>query len=136
DFYNVQKGIPEYIDASTWTLRIDGLVSKPQTLSLAAIKKLPTIEYVMTMECVENRIGGYLIGNGKWKGVALAPLLAASGIDPRATQVAIYGADKFASGHPLSRLRESDVMLAYEMNGAPLTPSHGFPIRLLVPGKF
>src|SRR2546423_12464063 len=58
DFYNVQKGLPEYIKAPEWQLRVDGLVRKPLVLSLAEIRKRPAVERVMTMECVENRIGG------------------------------------------------------------------------------
>jgi DMSO/TMAO reductase YedYZ molybdopterin-dependent catalytic subunit len=136
DFYNVQKGVPEQIDGATWKFRIDGLVSKPLEFSLANIRRRPASEKVMTMECVENRIGGYLIGNARWKGASLAALLAEAGVDARAKHAAIYGADWFSSGHPLERLLAADVMLAYEMNGAPLTPSHGFPLRILVPGKF
>lgn len=136
DFYNVQKGVPEQIDGASWRLRIDGLVRKPLEFSLADIRALPATEKVMTMECVENRIGGYLIGNARWKGVALAPLLAEAGVDARVQHVALYAPDRFSSGHPLARLMSGDVMLAYEMNGAPLTPSHGFPLRILVPGKF
>ncbi len=136
DFYNVQKGIPEYLDAKDWKLRIDGLVAKPIDLTLDQIKRLESVERVMTLECVENRIGGYLIGNARWKGTPLAPLLAQAGLDVRARHAAIYGADRYSSGHPLERLKDPDIMLAYEMNGAPLTPSHGFPLRILVPGKF
>jgi DMSO/TMAO reductase YedYZ molybdopterin-dependent catalytic subunit len=136
DFYNVQKGFPESIDAAGWKLRIDGLVRKPVELTLADIQKLPAVERVMTMECVENRIGGYLIGNGRWKGVPLAPLLAEAGVDPRAKYAAFWGNDRFSSGHPLDRIQAADVMLAYEMNRAPLTHAHGFPLRLMVPGKF
>jgi DMSO/TMAO reductase YedYZ molybdopterin-dependent catalytic subunit len=136
DFYNVQKGLPENIKAADWTLRIEGLVGKPVELKLDAIRALPAVERVITLECVENRIGGPLIGNARWKGVALAPLLATAGLDPRARCAAFYGNDRFSTGHPLERVTASDVMLAYEMNGAPLTASHGYPLRLLVPGKF
>jgi DMSO/TMAO reductase YedYZ molybdopterin-dependent catalytic subunit len=136
DFYNVQKGIPEYIKSADWKLRIDGLVRTPLELTLDAIRALPSVERVITLECVENRIGGPLIGNARWKGVPLAPLLASAGLDPRAHHAAFYGNDRFSTGHPLERITAADVMLAYEMNGAPLTASHGFPLRLLVPGKF
>jgi DMSO/TMAO reductase YedYZ molybdopterin-dependent catalytic subunit len=136
DFYNVQKGIPEYIKSADWKLRIDGLVRQPQELTLEAIRALPSVERVITLECVENRIDGPLIGNARWKGVALAPLLESAGLDPRAQHAAFYGSDRFSTGHPLERITADDVMLAYEMNGAPLTASHGFPLRLLVPGKF
>jgi DMSO/TMAO reductase YedYZ molybdopterin-dependent catalytic subunit len=148
DFYNVRKGFPESIDEADWRLRIDGLVRRPIEYTLADIQKRPAVERVMTMECVENRIGGYLIGNARWKGTPLAPLLAEAGIDPRARHAAFHGNDRFSSGHPLERVNAAvwskgdlgldgaDVILAYEMNGAPLTHAHGFPLRVLVPGKF
>jgi DMSO/TMAO reductase YedYZ molybdopterin-dependent catalytic subunit len=136
DFYNVQKGIPEYIKSADWKLRIDGLVRHPQEFTLEAIRALPVVERTITLECVENRIGGPLIGNARWKGALLAPLLASAGLDPRAHHAAFYGNDRFSTGHPLERITADDVILAYEMNDAPLTASHGFPLRLLVPGKF
>jgi DMSO/TMAO reductase YedYZ molybdopterin-dependent catalytic subunit len=136
DFYNVQKGIPEYIKEQDWKLRVDGLVHTPRELTLSAIRALPSVERVITLECVENRIGGPLIGNARWKGVPLATLLVSAGVDSRARHAAFYGGDRFSTGHPLERITAGDVMLAYEMNGAPLTASHGFPLRLLVPGKF
>ncbi|SRR5579871_6916988 len=136
DFYCVQKGLPEYIKEQAWKLRIDGLVRQPAQFTLAAIRDMPAVERVITLECVENRIGGPLIGNAKWKGVRLADLLASAGVEPRAHYAAFHGNDRFSTGHPLDRVVSPDVILAYEMNGAPLTASHGFPLRLLVPGKF
>src|SRR5258708_1784894 len=103
DFYNVQKGFPESIDAAGWKLRIDGLVHKPVELTLADIQKLPAVERVMTMECVENRIGGYLIGNGRWKGVAFAPLLAEAGLSGRAKTTRVCRKEPLLCGAPLQR---------------------------------
>src|SRR5579871_575592 len=136
DFYQVQKGLPEYIKEPEWKLRIDGLVRASVELTLAEIRTMPAEERVITMECVENRIGGPLIGNASWKGIPLKALFDRVSLDPRAHEVAFYGNDRFSSGHPLARVAQPDVMLAYEMNGAPLTASHGFPLRLIVPGKF
>jgi len=131
DFYNVQKGTPVRVDANLWRLRIDGLVDRPMSLTLEQVRSRPAIERLLTLECVDNRIGGYSIGNAMWKGVELAPLLAAS---PPARYAVLYGADGLTSGHPLEALQSA--FLAYEMNGQPLPVNHGFPLRILIPGKY
>jgi sulfite oxidase len=134
DFYNVQKGTPVRVDAGLWRLRVDGLVDRPVSLTLDQIRSRPAVERLLTLECVDNRIGGYYIGNAMWKGVELAPLLAEAGVRPEPRNVALYGADGLTTGHPLEALRSA--FLAYEMNGQPLPVNHGFPVRILIPGKY
>lgn len=134
DFYNVQKGSPWRVDGNLWRLRVDGLVARPISLTLSDVRSRAAVEHVLTLECVDNRVGGHYIGNAKWKGVELAPLLTEAGIRPEARYVVLHGADGLTSGHPCEALRSA--FLAYEMNGQPLPANHGFPLRILIPGKY
>jgi DMSO/TMAO reductase YedYZ molybdopterin-dependent catalytic subunit len=136
DFYNVQKGAPVRVDAARWRLRVDGLVERPLSLTLEEVRSRPAVERALTLECVDNRIGGYYIGNARWKGVELDALLREAGVRAEARYAVLYGADGLTSGHPLDRLQAGDVHLAYEMNGQPLPVNHGFPLRILIPGKY
>ena len=134
DFYNVQKGTPVRVDAGLWRLRVDGLVEHPVSLTLDQIRSRPAVERLLTLECVDNRVGGNYIGNAMWKGVELAPLLAEAGVRSGARHVVLYGADGLTTGHPLEALKYA--FLAYEMNGQALPVNHGFPLRILIPGKY
>lgn len=134
DFYNVQKGTPVRVNPVLWRLRVNGLVDHPLELTLDELRRRPAVDRVLTLECVDNRIGGAYVGTARWKGVELTSLLADAGVRPLASNVALYGADGHTTGHPLERLKSA--FLAYEMNGKPLPEYHGFPLRILIPGKW
>jgi DMSO/TMAO reductase YedYZ molybdopterin-dependent catalytic subunit len=81
------------------------------------------------------------LGTAVWKGVPLAKVLARAGLRPDVVEVLIEGADgegrkRFARSLPMSKALHPDTLLALEMNGAPLTRSHGAPVRLIVPGWY
>jgi DMSO/TMAO reductase YedYZ molybdopterin-dependent catalytic subunit len=137
DFYQVSKNIidPD-VDVNSWSLKIGGLVERPMQLSYADIKAMDAIEQYATLECISNRVGGDLIGNAQWKGIRLRTVLERAGIQPSVRDVILRAADGYSDSIPLERALQDGTLLVYEMNGAPLTPTHGFPVRLLVPGIY
>ena len=141
-------------DEATWTVDVDGLVDRPLTLSLADLRARPAVTRPVTMECAGN--GRALmppraesqpwldgaVGNAEWTGTPLPPILEEAGLQPDAVDLVFTGADHgiqgdveqdYQWGFSLADIVRDDVLLAYEMNGQPLPPQHGFPVRLLVP---
>ena len=151
-FFSVSHyGHPE-IDVNDWQLEITGLVENPMTLTMADLQSWPRQELDFTIECSGNHGFGWnwgLLGNARWGGVALAPLLHEAGIMDDAIEVAFYGTDageetvreqtitqNFARAMSLEDATAPYNMLCYEMNGAPLPARHGFPLRLIAPGWY
>jgi DMSO/TMAO reductase YedYZ molybdopterin-dependent catalytic subunit len=144
-------GDPE-VDLKSWQLEVTGLVRKPRTFSLTDLKARRRKSVIATLECSGNSSSpGFMgaIGNVKWTGTPLAPILRECGLLDRAIEVVFFGADEkiekirdndYAQhfARSLSRLDalRDDLLLAYEMNGEPLPPNHGAPLRLVVPGWF
>lgn len=145
------------IDEAKWSLRIGGAVQRQIGLDLDAIRRRPARTLPVTLECAGNGRGllrprpvsmpwlGEAIGTAEWTGTPLAPILEEAGIGDDAVEVVFWGADRGVQGeeeHDYARslrLEEAlrpDVLLAYEMNGRPLAPQHGYPLRLLVPGWY
>jgi sulfane dehydrogenase subunit SoxC len=138
------------VDASEWRLRVDGLVDRELVLSLAELRALPAREIVAAIECFGNPLEPDAptrrAANVVWRGTPLAGLLARADARPEATCVWLEGldtgafadkpVDRYRKDLPLERVIEGDVLVAYEMNGAPLTHEHGFPARIYVPGYF
>jgi len=144
--------IPE-VKLPEWKLEISGLFDKPQTLTLDDLKKLPRVELVSVLECAGNgrsfyqpRVAGAQwrfgsVGNARWTGVRLRDVLKRAGLKPEATQLLMDGADvpmgtmpKFQRTLDVRKALDPDTMLAWEMNGQPLTADHGFPLRVIAPG--
>ena len=136
EFYVTSKGLTPRVDRDRWQLRIDGLVSSPLSLGFADLLALPPVEKELTLECISNPIGGNALGNAKWTGTPLLPLLERAGPSKEASYAILYAADGFTTGHPLSRLLNKENFIAYRMNGQALPPDHGYPARLFIPGKF
>jgi DMSO/TMAO reductase YedYZ molybdopterin-dependent catalytic subunit len=136
-FYNVSKNfIDPNVKADGWSLSIGGLVEQPLTLSYDELKALPPVEQPATLCCISNEVGGDLMGNGVWKGVRLADLLATARVKPGAVKAVFHCHDDYRDSIVLERALNPGTLLAYEMNGAPLTDKHGFPVRLIVPGIY
>jgi DMSO/TMAO reductase YedYZ molybdopterin-dependent catalytic subunit len=142
-------GIPQ-IDAAAWRLEIGGLVRKPLSLSLDDIRAFPKTEIESFIKCAgfphDATINTRAVSNAVWGGARLADVLDAAGIASHARYLwasapdhgtyARWSAPRYVKDMPLERARERDVLLAYEVNGAPLPATHGFPLRLFVPGFY
>jgi DMSO/TMAO reductase YedYZ molybdopterin-dependent catalytic subunit len=144
------------VDAANYKLRLTGLLNKPLEFSLEQLKRRPFIEQVVGFECGgnSNNTLNRLAGNARWGGTSLSALLNEAGLAANAREVVFFGADKgpevvthgrggpqeveqhFGRSLPREDALRAEVMLAWEMNGAPLTVSHGFPVRLVVPGWY
>jgi sulfane dehydrogenase subunit SoxC len=152
----IHYDIPQ-VDVASWRLAVDGRVSSELSLDLAALRSLPSHEVVATMECAGNGRARLAprpvsqpwlleaVGTGRWRGALLRDVLAQAGVAPEATEVLFTGLDRgieneeeqlFQRSLALADALEPDVLLAYELNGVPLPPQHGFPLRLLVPGWY
>jgi DMSO/TMAO reductase YedYZ molybdopterin-dependent catalytic subunit len=152
----VHFDIPD-VDAAKWRLAVGGLVSKPMSLTLNEIKKRPVRKIAATMECAGN--GRALmsprpisqpwmveaVSTARWTGTPLRGVLKEAGLSSEATEILFTGRDRGVQGDELQYYQRSlsaseasrgEVLLAYEMNGLPLQPQHGFPLRLLVPGWY
>jgi DMSO/TMAO reductase YedYZ molybdopterin-dependent catalytic subunit len=137
-FYRVDTAIvvPQVI-AESWSLRIHGMVDRELTLSYADLLALPLVERDITLTCVSNPIGGPYVGNARWVGALLAPLLKKAGVNAGSDQILSKSADGFTCGTPVAAVMDGrDAMLAVEMNGQPLPLEHGFPVRMIVPGIY
>jgi len=133
-------------------LRITGLVDRPTSLTLEQIREMPSETYMAVLECGGNglapRFSG-AIGNMRWTGTRLMPILERAGISADAVEVVFFGADKgeeeirgdtyeqqFTRSLPLRQPVVEAAMLSYEVNGMPLSMVHGSPLRLVVPGWY
>jgi DMSO/TMAO reductase YedYZ molybdopterin-dependent catalytic subunit len=136
DFYITSYGGTPSVDANRWSLKIHGLVRQPLTLSFADIARMPSIRRILTLECIGNPPNGDAIGNAEWTGVELKPLLDRAGIKQNAVYAAMRAADGYYTGIPIAELMREENWLVYRMNGEPLPPEHGFPLRIFIPGKY
>ena len=145
------------VDIAKWRLTVGGLVSKPMALTLDEIRKRPVRRIASTMECAGN--GRALmsprpisqpwlleaVSTAEWTGTPLRELLAEAGLSTGAVEILLTGLDRGVQGDELqyyqrslslSEANREEVLLAYEMNGLPLQPQHGYPLRLIVPGWY
>lgn len=149
--------VPYVASAAEWTLDIGGLVDKPLRLTLDELKNGPVRTLRVTMECAGNGRATIsprwqsqpwhheAIGTAEWTGTPLKALLERAGLQPRACDIVFTGRDRgidggneqnFARSLVPALAQSDDVLVAWAMNGAPLLPQHGFPLRLVVPGWF
>ncbi|MFE9251736.1 molybdopterin-dependent oxidoreductase [Streptomyces sp. NPDC007088] len=144
DFYRVDTAlvVPK-VNADTWRLRVHGEgVRGPLTLSFQDLLRRELIERDITLTCVSNEVGGPYVGNARWIGVPLAPILREAGVRPpsrggKADQLVARSVDGMTLGSPVETVMDGrDAMLALGMNGEPLPFAHGFPVRMLVPGLY
>ena len=141
-------------DEGSWTIEVDGFVDRPLSLSMADLRARPAVTRPITMECAGN--GRALmspravsqpwlleaVGNAEWTGTPLRPIIEEAGLRPEVVELLFTGADHGIQGEveqdyqwsfALDDILRDDVLLAYEVNGQPLPPQHGHPIRLVVP---
>lgn len=126
------NGIPAF-DAATWSLRVDGMVSKPMDLSYSNFMDLPQTEQTSLFHCVT----GWIVPNLKWKGVKLTDLFAKVQPKSNANFMTLYSMDgQYTDSISIGQGSKSDVMLAHSMNGAPLPAAQGLPVRLIIPEMY
>jgi sulfite oxidase len=158
-FYVRGHGPVPDIDPSVWRLRVDGLVERELSLSLETLQEAFVARTLTaTLQCAGNRRAGLIAvrdipgeapwgpgatGTASWTGVALADVLALAGPLDAAAHAGFEGADtsaeakppqRFGGSIPLDKASRPEVLLAWEMNGEPLPPIHGAPVRVVVPG--
>jgi len=129
EFFTVSIGDVPAIDGSTWRLEISGLVTNDLRLTYENFTSLPARTITAKLKCVEGPSG-----TAVWRGIPLKTLLDQAQIEPGAAEVIFYAADGYSSSLTLKEI-DDDVLLAFEMNGETLPADHGFPVRLVVPGK-
>jgi DMSO/TMAO reductase YedYZ molybdopterin-dependent catalytic subunit len=137
-FYYVSKnlaGDPQ-VDRASWRLEIGGLVNTPYALTYDQLSALPAVERYHTLECISNEVGGDLMSNGLFTGVALADVLNHAGIRPGASELIFRAADGYSDSLHLSQAIDARSLIVYLLNGEPLAQAHGFPARLLIPGLY
>ena len=153
DVYVVKHYNEPKIDPAEWQLELGGLVKKPAKFSLADIKSRRRKTVTATLECSGNNASAGFMGavaNVQWTGTPLAPLLREAEPFKRGIEVGFFAADggkeedrnkkeytaNFSRGLHIADAMRDDLLLCYEMNGEPLTPAHGAPVRLVTPGWF
>lgn len=139
DFYRIDTAfIPPTVDRDSWRLSVIGLVDHPVELTYDELVALPIIDQFVTIACVSNEVGGDLVGNAKWTGVALRDVLAMAVVQANADQLVGRSVDGFTAGMPVEWVMdESRVpMIAVGMNDEPLPRNHGYPARLIIPGLY
>jgi DMSO/TMAO reductase YedYZ molybdopterin-dependent catalytic subunit len=145
------------VDPGAFRVALGGRVERPLTLSLDDLRARPRVTLPVTMECAGNGRARFspryisqpwlteAVGTGEWTGTPLAPLLEEAGLLPGALEVVFTGLDRGVEGGvrqdyqralTVEEAMGADVLLAYELNGGPLPPQHGFPLRLVVPGWY
>ncbi|MFC8716649.1 molybdopterin-dependent oxidoreductase [Kitasatospora sp. NPDC057198] len=138
DFYRVDTALTlPQIDPRDWTLRIHGLVDRPQLLSFDDLLREPLEELDHTLSCVSNEVGGPYAGTARWLGAALPALLRRAGVRAGADQLVGRSKDGMTIGTPLESVLDGRrALLAVAMNGEALPVAHGFPCRSVVPGFY
>lgn len=145
------------IDADSHRLKFSGAFDSASDLTMSHIRSMPSKTVPVTMECAGNgraRVSPRshsmpwmyeAVGTSKWTGTELAPIIAAANPRDNVVEISFTGADygfDMGEGHffgrslTLEQLEKLDVLLVYEMNGAPLLPQHGAPLRIIVPGWY
>jgi sulfite oxidase len=158
-FYVRGHGAVPETDPAAWRLHVHGSVERELSLSLATLREaFREREETATLQCAGNRRAGLIAvrdipgeapwgpgatGTATWTGVALADVLALAGPLPEAAHVGFEGSDlspeakpaqRFGGSIPLDKASRPEVLLAWAMNGEPLPPVHGAPLRVVVPG--
>jgi DMSO/TMAO reductase YedYZ molybdopterin-dependent catalytic subunit len=144
-------------DERTWRLEIGGRVATPTTLTMEALRRRPAVTAPVTLECAGNGRARLdprpvsqpwleeAVGNAEWTGTPLRGLLEEAGVGPDAVEVLFAGADRGVQGGlehdyerslPLAEAMREEVLVAWAVNGRPLPPQHGYPLRLVVPGWY
>jgi len=139
DHYVVDKNVsPPRVDTDAWSLSIEGAVEDGREYTFEELRTHPDRrEMTVTMVCISNTVGGNLIGTTDWVAIPVRTLLEDAGVTEAAVDVVTRAADGYSEAIPWSVVRErEDIVLAVGMDGKTLPAEHGFPARLLIPGRY
>jgi len=150
DRFFVRTGYPGRLRPTTaWKVRVHGLVETPMEIPIEQLNREASDRGTHLLECAGNSRAAHFgfMSAASWTGVPLERVLKRAALSPRATQLLVSGFDEHTTLDPgsapgaswvfgLDQLRDSGAFLATEMNGAPLSPDHGYPLRLVVPGWY
>jgi len=145
--------VPAATGAEGWSLRIEGEVATPLSLSVSDLRALPAVTTTVTLECAGNGRAFFTppvagiqwkkgaVGTARWTGARLADVLRRAGVQDTGRFVHMTGADRplgtmppFVRHVPMDKAMHPDTVIAYEMNGQPIPPVHGAPLRAIIPG--
>jgi sulfite oxidase len=146
-FYVRNHFATPHITDADWKLQIGGRVSSPREVNYAEILRQSARTLTATLECAGNGVGMGGVSTATWIGVPLATLLKQAGLSPTVKHIRLIGTDRgievksqpplaFSRSIPLEKALDPDTLLAYQMNGSPLPPEHGYPLRAIVPGWY
>jgi DMSO/TMAO reductase YedYZ molybdopterin-dependent catalytic subunit len=132
-----QNPIDPAPSTAVWRLEVTGLVGNAGSYTYDEVQKLPSTSRAITLECIANGPGGHLMSTAIWQGVTLRTLLAQhGGALANASYAAFYSVDGYNMSLPLDEVLAADALLAWRMNGAELPLRHGYPMRVLIPGRY
>jgi DMSO/TMAO reductase YedYZ molybdopterin-dependent catalytic subunit len=120
------------VDLGAWRLRVHGAVASPRELTLAEVRALPGVRLRTDFHCVTK----FSVFDNDWEGVRPAEVLRTAQVDPAASHVMVEAVDGYTANLPLDVLDAEDTVFAWRRNGEDLTPEHGWPLRLVVPGRY
>jgi DMSO/TMAO reductase YedYZ molybdopterin-dependent catalytic subunit len=121
------------IHPAAYRLRVDGLVDAPKSFSLADLKAMPRAEQISDFHCVT----GWSVQNVRWAGVRIDDVLQAAGAGKGVQALRFVSAEvPYEDSLTLKQALLPDVMLAYEMDGKPISRAHGAPVRLVMPEMY
>jgi DMSO/TMAO reductase YedYZ molybdopterin-dependent catalytic subunit len=154
-FFFIQHYNRPEIDANSYRLKFTGMVNKPAEFTLADLKAMKSIEVINGYECSGNsgRFFQGLSSCGRFTGVRLSQVLKQVGVGSKAREVVFFGTDRgkedvvfrqntfkleqqFGRSVTLENAMKPEPLLAYSLNGQPLTRDSGFPVRLIMPGRY
>lgn len=137
EFYIVSKNILDpSVKVDNWSLKVDGQVDHPATFSYQELRARPAVKRITTLECISNDVGGHYISTGEWTGFSLPDFLKQAGVRSSTSLMEMHAVDGYTESIPIAVAMHPDNMLVYDLNGAPLPEVHGYPLRLIVPGRF
>ncbi len=147
NFYVVTKNAvaDPVLDANSWRLVIEGEVVNPVQIDYRTLRLLPPVQVTKTLECISNFTDGCemasygcdLISTARWTGARLNDVLdLAGGLKPSVVSLAFLATDEFSAGLPAEAASDPDTLVVYAMNDQVLLREHGYPARLLVPGRY
>lgn len=123
---------PRYSDLSQWNLQVFGLVEEEKSFSFEDVQNLPKAQVQTDIHCVTR----WSKFDTLWEGVLMRDFLEHVQVLPEAQFVIAHGEYGYATNLPLAAMLEDDVLLAYHLDGKPLDPEHGYPLRTMVPKKY